>query len=196
MYKKQVRLQKILCLATLIACALIFAYSLGIMTDLYDALYTTIRSVKNLDKSTVTGSRIYYDMQDFNKLFLRFSIGMILLCLTLFITNTHNRRKYYIGNYCSTGLVSAAGIAFTVWAHRQIEIYKALFLQINFEELAAHAEKRKTLYTESTFWFDIHYLLFGLLLVCIVLLIGNVIWKRKLMKDEQALIAQGKETPA
>ena len=196
MYKKQVRLQKMLCLATLIVSALIFVYSLGIMTDLYDALYTTIRSVKNLDKSTVTGSRIYYDMQDFNKLFLRFSIGMILLCLTLFITNTHSRRRYYIGNYCSVGLVSAAGIAFSAWAHGQIEAYKAAFLQINFEELAAHAAKRKTLYTESTFWFDIHYLLFGLLLVCVVLLIGNVIWKRKLMKDEQALIAQGKEAVA
>ena len=196
MYKKQVKLQKILCLALLIVSAMIFIYSLGIMTDLYDALYTTIRSAKNLDKSTVTGSRVYYDMQDFNKLFLRFSIGMILVCLTLFVTNTHNRRKYYIGNYCSVALVSVSGIAFTVWAHGQIEIYKAQFLNINFEELAAHAEKRKTLYTESTFWFDIHYLIFGLLVIGIILLIANVIWKRRLMKEEQALIAEGKETVA
>lgn len=196
MYKKQVKLQKILCLALLVVSALIFIYSLGIITDLYDALYTTIRSAKNLDKSTVTGSRVYYDMQDFNKMFLRLSIGMILLCVTLFITNTQNRRKYYIGNYCSIALVSAGGIAFAVWAHGQIEAFKAQFLQINFEELAAHAAKRKTLYTDSTFWFDIHYLVFGLLLVGIVLLIANAVWKRKLMKDEQALIAQGKEAVA
>ena len=196
MYKKQVKLQKILCLAMLFVSALIFIYSLGIMTDLYDALYTTIRSAKNLDKSSVTGSRIYYDMQDFNKLFLRCSIGMILLCLTLFVMNTHSRRKYYIGNYCSVCLVCAGGIAFTAWAHGQIEYYKSLFLQINFEELAAHAAKRKTLYTESTFWFDAHYLLFGLLLIGILLLIGNIFWKRKLMRDEQALIAQGKEAVA
>ena len=196
MYKKQVRLQKILCLALLFASALIFIYSLGIMTDLYDALYTTIRSAKNLDKSTVTGSRVYYDMQDFNKLFLRLSIAMIVVNVTLFITNTHSRRKYYIGNYCSIALVSAGGIAFTVWAHGQIEAFKAQFLNINFEELAVHAEKRKTLYTESTFWFDIHYLLFGLLVIGIILLIANAIWKRKLMKEEQALIAGGKETAA
>jgi len=195
-YKKQVKLQKILCLAMLIVSALIFLYSLGIMTDLYDALYTTIRSTKNLDKSSVTGSRIYYDMQDFNKLFLRCSIGMILLCLTLFVTNTHSRRKYYIGNYCSVCLVCAGGTAFAVWAHSRIEHYRSLFLQINFEELAAHAAKRKTLYTESTFWFDVHYLLFGLLLIGILLLIGNIFWKRKLMKDEQALIAQGREAVA
>ena len=196
MYRKQVRLQRILCLAMLIVSALIFIYSLGIMTDLYDALYTTIRSTKNLDKSSVTGSRIYYDMQDFNKLFLRCSIGMILLCLTLFVTNTHSRRRYYIGNYCSIALVSAGGTAFAVWAHGQIEIFRAQFLQINFEELAAHAAKRKTLYTESTFWFDIHYVLFGLLLIGILLLIANAFWKRRLMKEEQALILQGKEAAA
>jgi len=193
MYKKQVKLQKMLCLALLIVSAAIFIYSLGIMTDLYDALYTTIRSAKNLDKSSVTGSRVYYDMQPFNRLFLRLSIGMILVCLTLFITNTHSRRKYYIGNYSATALVSAAGIAFAVWAHGQIETYKAQFLNINFEELAAHAEKRKTLYTDSTFWFDIHYLLFGLLVIGAVLLIANAVWKRKLMKEEQALLAGGKE---
>ena len=192
MYKKQVKLQKILCLALLIVSALIFLYSLGIMTDLYDALYTTIRSAKNLDKSSVTGSRVYYDMQDFNKMFVRLSIVMILLCVTLFVTNTHSRRKYYIGNYCSICLVSAGAIAFAIWAHGQIEAYKAQFLAINFEELAEHAAKRKTLYTESTFWFDVHYLLFALLLIGVILLIGNAIWKRKLMKEEQTLIARGK----
>ena len=93
----------------------------------------------------------------------------------------------------SVALVSAAGIAFAVWAHGQIETFKAQFLGINFEELAAHAEKRKTLYTDSTFWFDIHYLLFGLLVIGVVLLIANAVWKRKLMKEEQALLAGGKE---
>ena len=196
MYKKQVALQKILCIGMLVICALIFLYSLGIMTDLYDALYNTIRNPEKLDKTTVTGSRIYYDMQGFNKDFLHASIGMLLLCVLLFVTNTHSRRKYYIGNYAAVALVAAGGAAFTVWAHGQIETFKAQFLQINFEELAAHAAKKKSLYTESTFWFDVHYLAFGLLLLGVALLIANVIWKRKLMKDEQALIAQGKEAAA
>jgi hypothetical protein len=38
MYKKQMALQKILCLAAILASALVFLYALGIMTDL------TIRS--------------------------------------------------------------------------------------------------------------------------------------------------------
>ena len=193
MYKKQVKLQKLLCLALLIICAVIFVYSLGIMTDLYDALFGTIRRVTNLDNSQVTGSRVYYDMQEFNRNFLHASIGMILLCLLLFFTNTHTRRRYYIGNYVAMGAFAVGSVALTVWAHQQIEVYKAQFLNINFAELAEYAEKKKTLYTESTFWFDIHYVIFGLLLVGVVLLIANAVWKRKLMKEEQALIAQGKE---
>ena len=196
MYKKQVALQKVLCVGLLIICALIFLYSLGIMTDLYDALYNTIRNPDKLDKTTVTGSRIYYDMQPFNRNFLHAAIGMILLCVLLFLTNTHSRRKYYVGNYAAIGLFTAGGIAFAAWAHQELEAFKAQFLQINFEELAEHAAKKKSLYTDSTFWFDIHYVIFGLLLLGILLLLANVIWKRKLMKDEQALIKQGKEAAA
>ena len=196
MYKKQVNLQKVLCIGTLIVCALIFLYSLGIMTDLYDALYNTIRNPDKLEKTTVTGSRIYYDMQGFNKDFLHAAIGMLILTLSLFVTNTHTRRRYYVGNFAATGLVAAGGIVFTVWAHKQIELFKAQFLQINFEELLANATKKKSLYTESTFWFDIHYLVFGLLIVCIVLLIANLIWKCMLMKEEQSLVAKGKEASA
>ena len=196
MYKKQVALQKVLCVGLLIVCALIFLYSLGIMTDLYDALYNTIRNPNKLENTTVTGSRIYYDMQPFNRNFLHAAIGMILLCVLLFLTNTHSRRKYYVGNYAAVGLFTAGGIAFALWAHKEIEAFKAQFLQINFEELAEHAAKKKSLYTDSTFWFDIHYVIFGLLLLGILLLLINVIWKRKLMKDEQALIREGKEAVA
>ena len=64
---------------------------------------------------------------------------------------------------------------------------------------ATHASVINTMtrtVTESTFWFDIHYVIFGLLLIGTCLLIANVIWKRKLMKEEQTLIARGKEAVA
>jgi len=188
MYKKQVKLQRIICLALLIISAVIFIYSLGIMTDLYDSLYSTYRR----GKTSIEGAEVYMDMQGFNKSFLYASIGMILLSALLFVTNTASRRRYYIGNYCAIGIFSIASIALIVWAHGQIEAFKAQWLTIDFAALADHAVKRKTLYTESTFWFDIHYVIFGLLLIGTVLLIANTIWKCKLMKDEQALIAQGK----
>ena len=192
MYKKQMTLQKIVCLLAILASALVFIYSLGIMTDLYDSLYGTMRDPNDLTKTTVDGSIIYYDMQEFNNAFLKGSIGLILLSCLLFVTNTHVRRKYYIGNYVSTALMTIGNLAMVIWAHGQIEMYKAQFLQIDFEALAKHAKRWKTLYTESTFWFDVHYAVFGVVLVITVLLIANAVWKTSLMKQEKALIEAGK----
>lgn len=192
MYKKQMTLQKIVCLLAIVASALVFIYSLGIMTDLYDSLYDTMRDPKDLTKTTVEGSIVYYDMQGFNNSFLKAGLGLILLSCLLYLTNTHIRRKYYIGNYAATALQVIANVATAVWAHGQIEMYKAQFLQIDFEALAKHAKRWKTLYTESTFWFDVHYAVFAVLLFISVLLIANALWKASLMKNEKALIEAGK----
>ena len=43
---------------------------------------------------------------------------------------------------------------------------------------------------------NIHYVLFGALLALVFLLAANLFWKRRLMKEEQLLIAQGKEAAA
>ena len=98
MYKKQLKLQKILCFLALVSSVIIFLYALGIMTDLYDTLYSTMRNPADLNQTDVPGSIVYYNMQAWNSHFLHWSIGMILLACLLFITNTHIRRRYYIGN--------------------------------------------------------------------------------------------------
>ena len=53
-----------------------------------------------------------------------------------------------------------------------------------------------TLYTESTFWFDVHYLVFGLMLLVSALLVANAIWKVNLMKDEAKLVEEGRRIAA
>lgn len=197
MYKKQIKCQKVLCILAIIACAVTFLYALGIMTDLYDALYSTMRNPYDLTETDVPGSILYYDMQDFNKSLLKFSIGLILLACLLFLTQTHVRRKYYIGNYVSVGLFSVAAVAYSVWAHGHIESYKNAFLtQIDFEALKKHAKMWKTAYVDSTFWFDVHYAVYAILLVVTALLLVNLIWKIRLMKAEQRLIEAGKEAMA
>ncbi len=197
MYKKQMKLQKLICIAAIIVCAIAFVYSLGLMTDLYDALYSTMMNSYDLTETDVPGSIIYYMMQDFNKALLRYAIGLILLACLLFLTQTHVRRKYYIGNYVSVGLFSVASVAYAVWAHGWIEGYKYAFLtQVDFEALQKHADMWKTAYVDSTFWFDLHYPVYALLLIVVALLIANLIWKAKLMKEENRLIAAGKEAVA
>lgn len=192
MYKKQMTVQKIICMAAIIVSAIFFVYTLGIMTDLYDSLYDTMRNPRDWSQTDVSGSIVYYNMQAFNQRFLLLSIGQILLALLLFLTNTHRRRKYYIGNYISTGAFVAFGVYNAVFAHTYIEVFKAQFLQVDFAALKEHAEMWGTLYTESTFWFDLHYLVFGLLLLVCALLIANAVWKVLLMREESRLIQEGR----
>ncbi len=197
MYKKQIKAQKLLCLAAIIVSGVFFIYSLGIMTDLYDSFYSTMRNANDIWNSSVEGSQIYYFMQGLNQQLLMCSIALILMALLLFVTNTHVRRKYYIGNYFSTGLYAVAAVAMSVWGHIQIEAYKAYYLtNVNFEQLKEHAEMWGTLYTESTFWFDLHYLVFGLMILVSVLLVLNAVWKMQLMKDEAKLIEEGRRVNA
>lgn len=193
MYKKQLTAQKFICLAAVIVSAAVFIYSLGIMTDLYDSLYSTMRNASDLTQTDVSGSYVYYAMQTFNQQFMLASIVLILLAVLLYITNTNVRRKYYIGNYVSTGIFFVASLVLIVWAHIQIEVYKAQFLQVDFEALKEFSETWGTAYTESTFWFDVHYVLFALLFIVAAMLVGNAIWKKKLMDEEQSLLRMGKE---
>ena len=196
MYKKQLKLQKILCLLAIGTSVIIFLYALGIMTDLYDTLYSTMMNPADLPQTYVPGSIVYYNMQTFNAYFLKCSIVLILLGCLLFITNTHIRRRYYIGNYISIAAFVVANFYVAIESHGYIEAYKERFLRVDFEALRKHADLWKTAYTDSTFWFDAHYAVFALsLLVCVGLVICTL-WKIRLMKEEKALIAQGKEATA
>ena len=141
MYKKQMKLQRIFCIFALIAAALVFVYSLGMLTDLYDSLYPMMRNPDNLEETDVPGSIIYYDMQPFNHQLLISSIALILLAALLFVTNTASRRKYYIGNYIATALNVIAEVGVAVWAHLQISAFKNQFLTtLDFESLEMWSE--------------------------------------------------------
>ncbi len=208
MYKKQLRFQKIVCLLAIIAAAICFVYSLGIITDIFDHLRSTMRNPNDLTDTKVPGSIIYYDMQEFNRLFVNLSVGMIVVSCLLFLTNTQVRRRYYIGNYVATGVYSLCAIGLSVWSHNQIEAFKHQFLTtVDFEALKEYARKWITVYTDkekypddvlmerlqSTAMFDLHYFVCGLLVLCAALLVGNMIWKILLMRSESKLLRSGKE---
>lgn len=200
MYKKQLTLQKVVCFAMLAMAALLFLYTLGILTDIYDTLYFTMsdpNDIYNVEDglTKVSGAWIYYEMQPFNGNFTNLSIGLILVTLVLFATGTHSRRKYYIGNYIAVGLSTLANIAFTVWSLINITKFRAEYLKVDFEALKSFWERRNKpdVFTDSTFWFDIGYVLFGILLLINVVLIVNTIWKVKLMEEEKSRIGMGKD---
>jgi len=197
MYKKQMVFQKITCLFCVISSAMMAIYSLGILTDIYDSFYSTMTNPNDLTDTKVPGSIIYYDMQGFNKLFLYFSIGLILLSCLLYLTNTNVRRKYYVGNYVSTIIYAVAALFVSIWSHVQISGFKKQFLTtVDFAALEEFAKLWKKTYSESTFWFDLHYFVGGLVILSAILLVINLFWKRKMMAEEDRLIEEGKEALA
>lgn len=197
MYKIQLTFQKIACYLAVVCGAVNFLYSLGMLTDLYDSLYSTMRNPKNLSQTTVPGSIVYYDMQDFNKLLMYAGIALLLLAGLLFLTQTHARRRYYVGNLTATGLFSVAALGVTAWAHGEISAFKTQYLTtVDFEKLALHAKMMKSYYTESTFWFDVHYAVAALTVLTVLALIVNAVWKLMLMQAEKRLLEKGKAAMA
>ena len=194
MYKTQMRFQKILCFAVLAVCVIVFLYALGVMTQLYDTLFTA--SDPELDITYVDGADLFYDMQPFNKTLLTVAIVLLLLSLSLFVFQGHVRRKYYIANYVTTGLCCVAFVAAAIWGMANVAIYRGQFLAIDFASLQAWAEMWNTRYSESTLWFDLGFVVFLLLVVAAALLVVNTIWKVKLMKAETAALDADKEVAA
>lgn len=194
MYRKQLRFQKIICLLCVIAAAVTFVYSLGILTDIYDGLYLATDPKKPTDDGRVAGSTIYYQMQTFNAQFVTFSIVLILLAALLFLMNTNIRRKYYIGNYVSTALYAVASVACVVWSHIQIEAFRVQYLTtVDFEALKELCEMKNKPFIKSTLMLDLHYVVAALLLASAVGLVYNAVWKTKMMREEDALIKAGEE---
>lgn len=197
MYKKQMKFQKLICLATLVASAILFMYSLGLVTDLYDALYSTMRDsnkIYDMRYTKVAGAWIFYEIQPFNKALTTVALVLLGCSLLPFITNTHSRRKYYIANYITVGISSVANIAAAIWCSINVAKFRHQFLTtVDFPALKEYAEKWNTLYTESTFWFDIGFVVSALLVIVTAFNIYNLIWKTKLMKEERILINEGLE---
>ena len=78
--------------------------------------------------------------------------------------------------------------------HIQVSAFKTQFLTtVDFETYKMRAEMMKTPYIESTFWFDAHYFVCGLIILAVVAVIVNLGMKIALMNNEKKLLGQSKE---
>ena len=189
MYKKQMTLQRIVCYALLIAAVVVFIYSLGLVTDLYDSLL--IYADTGDKRKYVEGADIYYNIQPFNKQLTGAAISLILSAVSLFVFNTHKRRKYYVGNYVTVALNAAMNVGVTVWALINVMAFRAQYLLIDFAKLAELADEYDTNYIESTRWFDASVPVFTVLIVVTLVSIANLVFKVLLMRSERQLLEEG-----
>ena len=195
MYKKQMTLQRITSYLLLAAAALVFVYSLGIMTDLHGS-FALASSWKESKRYYFEGAKIYLEMQPFNRELTIAGIVLILSAASLFLFKSHDRRKYYVANYITIGINALANVGVSVWALIKVFSYKYQFVNnTDFEGFKAAAEMYKFPYLEptDTFWFDISILVFGILIAFTALSIFNLVWKIVLMSQERKLIEEGKE---
>lgn len=199
MYKKQMILQRVTCLFVILAAVLAFIYSLGFMTDIYDALNLPSEELKENRTKFVRGSIMYRgDIQDFNKNLTTAAIILILSAASLFLFQTHSRRKYYIANYIAVGVNAVLNILVCCWALPEVFKYKKQFVEtIDFEKLKQLSESLpdgvRYVGPEDTFWFDISRVVFGVLVVATVVSIINLVWKTILMVSERKLIKASEE---
>ncbi len=186
--KLQIKIQKIICILALISGALCFIFAIGITTDIYNLYLTS--ALKDFD-----GMEIFNEIQPFNSQLVKVSILMILVAVLLFITNTNKRRNYYISNYVVTALVAATNIIASLWAIKNINIFKIKFkTETDFKKyFDIYNTNKKILvnvkYTESTFYFDISQATFIISIIISIILVGNLIWKTILMNKEKRLLA-------
>lgn len=192
MYKKQMTLQRITSYLLLAAAALVFVYSLGFMTDLYDSLYL-ISTYKEGSRNYVEGASIYLEIQPFNRQLTAAGIMLILSAASLFVFRSHDRRKYYVANYITIGINTLLNFFVSAWALINVFAYKAQFLTINFERLFEVAKKYRVNATDSTFWFDAAGFVFGFLALVTILNIVNLVIKIVVMSSERKLVKEGKE---
>lgn len=201
MYKIQMLLQRVACFLMIVASALVFLYSLGMVTDLYDNKFNYYaETLKNktpgteeyanaIAKVKVTGSEIFYDIQPFNKQLTIVALVMIILAVALLVLQNHTRRRYYLVNYVIVGVNAAASIGVTVWALPKIIAYKEQFLQVDFDKLAEMAQIYSHEWTDSTFWFDIAYVVFGVAILAALFLVFTTLYKVAVMNAEKSALA-------
>lgn len=194
MYKLQMKFQSIISYLCIAAAALTFIYSLGVSTDVY-FLYKVIAIKETFN------AEMFYAIQPFNKDFTNISIVLVVLSVLGLVFNNHKRRKYYVANYCTIAVSSVAFIAVAVWSLTNVLYYKEMFLNVDFTDLQQLvATTPPTVFINngldpenlagpySTFWFDLCWVVFTVLIITALLNISNMIFKIVLMKNEKQLL--------
>lgn len=189
----QMKFQKITAVFALITSVLFFVFALGFCTDLYYLSYY----IDEASFMYVEGSHLYYEVQEFNKMALIYSIVALILVGIMYMMQNTKRRKYYVTNYVSSVLYIGFIIWLAIYDMKYSMLYKNEFLtKVDFATWAEWDSWMPTSsYTESTFWFDCGNIVGAIGIISAILIILNLIWKTVWMVMEKQAIAQlkGKE---
>jgi hypothetical protein len=181
----QMKFQRIVMFLCLGFAGLMVIYTLGYSTDIYP-LFTHRSTAPAYLR--VDGADVYNLAQPFNRTFLVHVLMGFLVCVTLFLTLTHTRRRYQLSNYVTS--CAFAGVLCFLGAEllsNAVE-HRAAYLLVDFEQLIKIKEELLAeSFTKSTFIFDTGIVLSILLFVLALALIVNLVLKTIWMKNEKWL---------
>ncbi|MBR6358374.1 MAG: hypothetical protein IKS11_01890 [Lachnospiraceae bacterium] len=185
----QMIFQKITTIFSLAAAVVFFVLGLGYSTDLYTLFYF----IDSTSFMYVEGSRIYYDVQDFNRAEVLYAVILIVLAALCFMMLNNTRRKYYVTNFVSSGLFAGFAGFLSWYVYSNSVKYKEQFLTtVDFEKWQMWVDMFPNDFkmTKSTLWFDLGTASAVVGIVAVVLVIVNVIWKIVWMaKENEAMKA-------
>lgn len=188
--KSQMRFQKILTIVTIVIAALSIVYALIFCSGVIGQIDRLVYLEVELDGAIL----LNYRSQSFSDLFLILGIVLVLTVALMFIMGNHSRRKYYVTNYVAVGVYVAFALVFVV-----LLLVKLIGVQSALN--AIDMEVAKEVYTDpldanSPFgeWTDSAWTIYlgfaymGLLIVNVVAVVLNLVWKIKLVQGERALL--------
>ena len=185
----QMIFQKITTIFSLAVAVVFFVLGLGYSTDLYTLFYF----IDSTSFMYVEGSRIYYDVQDFNRAEVLYAVILIVLAALCFMMLNNTRRKYYVTNFVSSGLFAGFAGFLSWYVYSNSVKYKEQFLTtVDFEKWQMWVDMFPNDFkmTKSTLWFDLGTASAVVGIVAVVLVIVNVIWKIVWMaKENEAMKA-------
>lgn len=221
MFKSQMKCQKILCLVCLILTAVLFVYAIGFVTSIYDQYFFTLDKDLGMDYTRVEGTLFFWELQSnvsydrvpvldeygnetgefetvktkttgFVDQVVAVAIADICIALTLFISNTHKRRKYYISNYVTTCAFAGYNVSIAVWIMARLAYFKSQLALVNLDQLKAECELWNVAYRPeaSVTSLNIGFAVCVLLIIAAIAIVLNLIWKISLEKRENSMLNQ------
>ena len=162
--------------------------------------FTQIAQVRDYeskpDHPTIGANALFDASQSFSDLFLILGIVLVVAVVLLFIAACQKRRKYYVTNYVAIGIVVAYQLVYAILllinlgnvqsAYNGVNLVNCEYWYIDSFLTQAFGD-----WSTNPWTISLGYALAALVLVDMLLLIGNLVWKIMLMKGEKKLLESG-----
>jgi len=199
--KAQMKFQKILSLVTLIVAAVVFVYALSFFSGNLSDLMPYSSSYND---NKYNGADVFIDAGQ------SFISAMEIICIVYFciialsyIMGCNSRRNYYVTNYVASGLVIGMSLVIGIYGLiMEIVLMSSFYGGIDWDGMEEIRSRYsfvtafKTEVSKSPVIFIIGIIIFLIVLCVCAAWVYNLIWKKKLMEGEKALLEGKPEAPS